>query len=95
VEVEFFGRRTDFLRSPALLSCLTGAPLVPSFILRQADGRYLGSTCEPIRVKQDGDLRVNVREAMQQFASILETKVAQYPHLWYQFYPYWGKPDEF
>ena len=94
VEVEFFGRRTAFLRSPALLSCLTGAPLVPSFILRQADGRYLGSTCEPIRVAREGDMAVNVRAAMQQFASVLETKVAAYPHLWYQFYPYWDKPDE-
>ena len=94
VEVEFFGRRTAFLRSPALLSCLTGAPLVPSFILRQADGRYLGSTCEPIRVEREGDPGVNVRAAMQQFAAILETKVAEYPHLWYQFYPYWREPDE-
>ena len=90
IDVEFFGRRTHFLRTPALLSCLTGAPMVPSFILRQPDGRYVGSSTEPIRVPRTGDRDANVRAAMQAFASLLEAKVAEYPHLWYQFYSYWG-----
>ncbi len=90
INVEFFGRRTGFLRSPALLSYLTGAPMVPSFILRQPDGRYLGSAAEPIRVVRNGDFNANVQSAMQAFASILEAKVAAHPHLWYQFYPVLG-----
>jgi lauroyl/myristoyl acyltransferase len=90
VDVEFFGRPTGFLRSPAILAYLTGAPLVPTFILRQPDGRYLGATAEPIRVTRTGDLEANVRQAMQTFAGHLQAKVAEYPHLWYQFYRYWG-----
>jgi lauroyl/myristoyl acyltransferase len=90
VDVEFFGRPTGFLRTPAVLGYLTGAPLVPSFILRQADGRYVGSVMEPIHVRRTGDRDADVRTAMQAFASVLEAKVAEYPHLWYQFYPYWG-----
>ncbi len=92
VDVEFFGRPTGFLRSPAILGYMTGVPLVPSFLLRQPDGRYLGVVAEPIHVPRTGDHHANARVVMQAFASVLEAKVAEYPHLWYQFYPYWGDP---
>jgi lauroyl/myristoyl acyltransferase len=94
VEVEFFGRRTGFLRTPALIGYLTGAPLVPSFILRQADGRYAGLGLDPIYVVRTGNRDANVQAAMQAFASALENIVRQYPHLWYHFYPYWGEADQ-
>lgn len=89
VDVDFFGRPTGFLRSPAILAYLTGAPLVPTFILRQPDGRYMGATEAPIRVPRGGDLDANVCGAMQAVARCLQAKVAEYPHLWYQFYRYW------
>jgi lauroyl/myristoyl acyltransferase len=93
VDVQFFGRRTGFVRAPALMGYLTGAPLVPSFILRQPDGRYAGFALDPIRVSRTGDRDANVQAAMQSFASALEAIVRQYPHLWYHFYPYWGAAD--
>jgi KDO2-lipid IV(A) lauroyltransferase len=94
VDVEFFGRPTGFLRSPALMGYFTGAPLLPAFILRQPDGRYAGVALDPIPVAQTGDRNANVRAAMQAFARVLEQQVRAYPHLWYQFYPYWGGADE-
>jgi lauroyl/myristoyl acyltransferase len=94
VDVEFFGRRTGFLRTPALIGYLANVPLVPSFMLRQPDGRYAGIQSDPIRVAPTGDLDANVQVAMQAFASVLEKEVRQYPHLWYHFYPYWGEADE-
>jgi len=90
VDVEFFGRPTGFLRSPALMAAATGAPLVPSFILRQPDGLYAGVASDPIYVDSSGDRDAAVQAAMQAFARLLETYVRAYPHLWYQFYPYWG-----
>jgi lauroyl/myristoyl acyltransferase len=93
IEVEFFGRPTGFLRSPALMGYLTGAPLVPVFILRQADGRYGGVALDPIRVARAGDRDRNVQAAMQAFASVLEVQVRAHPYRWYQFYPYWGEAE--
>ncbi len=90
VDVQFFGRRTAFLRTPALLGYLTGAPLVPSFILRQSDGRYAGLGLDPIHVARTGDRDANVQAAMQSFATALEKIVREYHHLWYHFYPYWA-----
>lgn len=94
VDVDFFGRPTPFLKSPAILSYLTGAPMVPTFILRQPDGRYLGLASPAIRLDHGDPLDETVRRAMQEFALVLQAKVAAYPHLWYQFYPYWepGRP---
>ena len=88
VEVEFFGRRTGFLRTPALVAALTGAPLVPCFIYREAGG--LAVECGPlIRVRSDGDLAANVRDAIQAVAALLEAHGRRHPEYWYQFYPVW------
>jgi lauroyl/myristoyl acyltransferase len=89
VEVEFFGRRRAFLRSPAMIAYLSGAPLLPSFMIRQADGRFLGVCGAPIRVDTSIPPEESVRYATQAFADELERRIRAHPHLWYQFYPYW------
>ncbi|HEY3384134.1 MAG TPA: hypothetical protein VGK32_20435 [Vicinamibacterales bacterium] len=94
VDVDFFDRKVGFLRTPALMAYMTGAPLLPAFVLRQADGRYTAFSSDPIYVPRTGDRDVNVRVAMQAFASALEVQVRKYPHLWYQFYPYWRDSTE-
>jgi predicted LPLAT superfamily acyltransferase len=35
-----------------------------------------------------------VQAAMQAFATALEGVVRQYPHLWYNFFPYWSTTDD-
>lgn len=90
VEVDFLGRRAAFLRTPALLGYLTGAPLLPSFVVRDGNGNFSGVSGEPIYVGREGDRDENVRRATQAFATVLETLVRGRPDLWYQFYPYWS-----
>lgn len=90
VEVEFFGQPTGFLQAPALMGYLTGAPLLPSFIMRQPNGLYSAYTSDPIRVSRTGNRDAAVQAAMQAFATALENEVRKYPHLWYHFYSYWG-----
>jgi KDO2-lipid IV(A) lauroyltransferase len=94
VAVNFFGRPTYFLRSPAIMGYLSGAPMVPSFILRQPDGSYAGLALDPIYVDRTGDRDTAVQAAMQAFATALEGVVRQYPHLWYNFFPYWSTADD-
>lgn len=89
IDVSFFGRRTFFLRTPALIAGLSGAPLVPASMIRQPDGRFVGWLGEPVRVESDGDSEEGQRRATQAIATQLEQQIRQYPHLWYQFYPYW------
>jgi KDO2-lipid IV(A) lauroyltransferase len=94
VEVEFFGRRIFFLRSPAIMAYLSGAPMIPSFILRQPDGSYAGLALDPIHVDRSGDRETAVQAAMQAFATALEGVVRQHPHLWYNFFPYWTTTND-
>jgi lauroyl/myristoyl acyltransferase len=89
VDVSFFGRRTGFLRSPAMIGYLSGAPLLPGFVIRQADGRFRASFGEPIILDAARPTEDSVRDATQDFAAQLEAQIRAHPHLWYQFYPYW------
>jgi lauroyl/myristoyl acyltransferase len=93
VDVEFFGRRSSFLRSPAMIAYLSGAPLLPSFMIRQPDGRFLGVCGAPIRVDTTLPPEESVRRATQAFAGELERRIRTHPHLWYQFYPYWEEQE--
>ena len=89
VDVTFFGRRTGFLRTPAMIASLSGAPMLPSFMIRQPDGRFLGVCGTPIFVDTGSSTEHSVQAATQAFASQLESRIREHPHLWYQFYPYW------
>jgi lauroyl/myristoyl acyltransferase len=93
VEVEFFGRRAAFLRSPAMIGYLSGAPLLPSFMVRQKDGRFTGYCADPIFVDPAKPTDEAVQAATQAFATRLEKEIRTYPHLWYQFYPYWREQE--
>jgi KDO2-lipid IV(A) lauroyltransferase len=91
VEVSFFGRPTKFLRTPAVMASLSGAPLVPCFVYR--DDRGVAIECGPlIRVSSEGDRDANVRDAIQAVAALIEGHIRRNPQYWYQFYPFWPAP---
>jgi phosphatidylinositol dimannoside acyltransferase len=89
VRVRFFGRDVFFLRAPALLAYLTGAPLLPCFIVRQDAGGFVTTLEAPIYVDRSVDRERGVQGAAQAFATVLERYVREHPECWYQFYPYW------
>ena len=89
VEVSFLGRRAWFLRTPAMMAYLTGAPMVPCFIERTGHARYSVQPGTPIDVSRDLPREEAIRAAAQQFADQLGTRIERNPHHWYQFYPYW------
>jgi KDO2-lipid IV(A) lauroyltransferase len=93
VAVRFFGRRAYFLRTPALLAYMTGAPLLPCSVVRLPSGRFRVRPGTPIVVSHDVDRDVAVQQAAQGFADQLEACIRESPHCWYQFYPYWASQD--
>ncbi len=89
LEVSFFGRPTQFLRTPALLALFADAPLVPCFVYR--DERGFAVECGPlIRVRSTGDRDANLRDAIQSVATLIEGHIRRNPQCWYQFYPFWS-----
>jgi KDO2-lipid IV(A) lauroyltransferase len=89
IEVSLLGRRAYFLRTPALLAYLTGAPIIPCFIVRRADGRFDMRVESAIDVARTQDRQVAVRDAAQRFADVLGRHILAKPECWYQFYSYW------
>ena len=89
IDVTFFGRPAGFLRTPAMIGYLSGAPLLPAFMIRQADDRFVGELGDPIMVDSTKPTEDAVRAATQAFAAQLEDRIRASPQLWYQLYPYW------
>ena len=89
VPVRFLDRDAWFLRTPAVLARLSGAPLVPCFIERIGPGRFRAEAAPPIYVDGSVDRDVAIQAAAQRFAAHLESRVRAHPEFWYQFYRYW------
>jgi KDO2-lipid IV(A) lauroyltransferase len=87
--VTLFGRRAWFLRTPALLAYLTGAPLVPCFIERTGPGRFRAILGELIELSPDEPRDAALARAVQAVADALEARVRARPECWYHFYRYW------
>jgi KDO2-lipid IV(A) lauroyltransferase len=94
VPVTFFGRRTWFLQTPALLAYLTGAPLVACFLERDGPGHFATKAVGPIVVDRALPRQAAIQEATQRIATAIEERVREHPHSWYHFYRYWDAQDD-
>ena len=89
VEVLFLDRRALFLRTPALMAFMTGAPLLPCFIERLRPGRFAVRAGVPVIVNRDRPREEAIQTAAQDFADQLSARVRSHPEFWYHFYRYW------
>jgi len=95
---EFFGRPAFFPRGPAMLALLSGAPILPVFILRMPDAGRAGSGgfrivfFDPIEPRGDARDEGAVEAIVAETASAIETMVRDHPDQWYCFYPFWDDP---
>jgi len=87
--VRLFGRDTLFPRGPYLLSYVSGAPILPTFMVLAEDNRYQPIVCEPIFPVRTGDRGRDVLILAQKMARVMEEYIRRYPDQWYMFYPFW------
>jgi KDO2-lipid IV(A) lauroyltransferase len=87
----FFGETASFPVGPFRLAAASGAPLLPVFVLVDADGRYQTIVKPPIPIddrSRDG-LDRSIHAAMASFVALLESTIRAHPAQWYQFTPFW------
>ncbi len=90
VTVPFFGHPTPLPAGAAHLSLATGAPIIPAFVVREADGRYTTLMEESIFFTgRPGRNREVVEEGMNRLARVFERYIRQYPDQWYTFFDFW------
>ena len=92
IDVDFFGRRTRFPMGVAILAMMTGAPVLPVFVVMEGNWRYRGIIEKPIYFdgSRRGERERVIREGMEKIVRVFEDYIRRYPDQWYNFYSYWG-----
>ncbi len=92
-EVPFFSHPTSFPLGPFLLSQVSGAPVLPAFVIRRSWLRYHVLMGDPIPAVSSsvtsGDDAAGLREAMCQAVRFLETTLTIHYDQWMNFFDFW------
>jgi KDO2-lipid IV(A) lauroyltransferase len=91
IDVDFFGRKTRFPMGVGMLAMMTGAPVLPVFVVMERGRKYRGIIEKPIHFdgSERGKRERVIREGMQEIARVFEDYIRRYPDQWYNFYSYW------
>jgi KDO2-lipid IV(A) lauroyltransferase len=88
VFVDFFGRQAWTPSGAAVLNYLTGAYIVPCFIVRKAFGHEVLIE-NPIEMADTGDKRKDIMENTQRYTKVIEDHIRKYPDHWVWFHDRW------
>lgn len=89
-EVSFFSEPAAFPLGPFLLSQVSGAPVLPGFVVRQGWLHYrvvMGNAIQPM---QCGNREANQREALGRAVRFLETTLPFHYDQWLNFFDFWS-----
>jgi len=92
-DVPFFCQPTSFPLGPFLLSQVSGAPVVPAFVIRRGWLRYQTLIGDPIPAVPAGlasaENQAGLYEAMCQAVRFLETTLTTHYDQWVNFFDFW------
>jgi lauroyl/myristoyl acyltransferase len=89
ITIPFFGKDTVFPKGPFLVAYISGAPILPAFVVLNENNRYVPIVEDPIEVERTGNRENDVRELAMRMARVVEKYIRRYPDQWYMFYPFW------
>jgi KDO2-lipid IV(A) lauroyltransferase len=87
--VPFFSEPADFPLGPFLLSQVSGAPVLPGFVVRQGWLRYRVLMGDPISPPTIDDRDAGPRDALRQAVGFLEKTLATHYDQWLNFFDFW------
>ncbi len=91
VIIDFFDRRTFGNKGLSVLALKTGAPVVPGFLIR--DGEKFRFVSGPeIPLIKTGDRQKDIEINTQQYNSVIEKFIRQYPDQWFWVHRRWKTP---
>jgi KDO2-lipid IV(A) lauroyltransferase len=88
-EVPFFGATASFPLGPFFLAYVSGAPVLPGFVVRDGWLRYRVIMGEPIELPQTGDRDCDLRSGLRPAVRFLEENVRRYYDQWLNFFEFW------
>ena len=88
-EVSFFSKPAVFPLGPFLLSQVSGAPVLPGFVVRESWLRYRILSGDPIFPGASGDPDADQRAALAQAVRFLEAQLSVHYDQWTNFFDFW------
>ena len=88
VDVEFFGETASMPAGPAVLSMMTGAPIMP-VILWHTDSGVEGSVGPAIAIPVDGDRDSRIQRMTQEMADAFAAGIRAHPQDWHMMQRLW------
>jgi KDO2-lipid IV(A) lauroyltransferase len=89
IEVEYFGRPAKFPVGPARFCLATGAPLLPTIMVRQPDDSFELIFEDPIYPPESGEKKELVQQLTQMVANVCEKYVRAHPEQFVNFFRIW------
>jgi KDO2-lipid IV(A) lauroyltransferase len=91
--IRFFGRDALFPFGPFLLARVSGAPILPGFVVRESWLRYRVLAGEPIHMDPFADDAVEQQKALASAVQLLEQRLVVYYDQWLNFFSFWPVQD--
>ncbi len=89
IVIDFFNKPTHFPEGPAALSLMTGASIIPGFMLRNSDDTFTLRIEKPVEFFPTGDKAKDLKNLIKVYNGIFEDYIRRYPDQWYVFRRFW------
>ncbi|HYM49996.1 MAG TPA: lysophospholipid acyltransferase family protein [Candidatus Limnocylindrales bacterium] len=89
VTVPFFNRPAVFPPGPASIALKTGAPIIPVWVRRQPDNKYVAEVEAPLEVSRTGDPSRDIQVTTERIVGFFERIIRREPDQWLVFLPVW------
>jgi KDO2-lipid IV(A) lauroyltransferase len=89
VFVDFFGRSAYTPTAPVKLGMVTGADLLPAFMIRKKDNTFKLMIEKPIEIPEEKGTDEDVKRYTQAWTDVLEKYIKKYPDQWVWLHPRW------
>lgn len=89
-ELPFFSGQARFPLGPFLLSMVSGAPVLPGFVVRERWLRYRVLMGDPIRPASTGDRDADLKASLGQAIRFLEDTLKSHYTQWLNFFDFWS-----
>ena len=91
IKVDFFGKPTILPKGPAVFSRRCGAPIIPTFVIRNADDSFIFRFDKMIEAEITEDENRDIIETTKKIARVLEDVIREYPTQWHVFRRFWER----
>ena len=92
--VDFFGRKACTTPVVALLALRTGAPVIPTFTIREGIGKFKVVIGEAIEVVSSGDNQRDIEKYTAIFTGVIESTIRRYTDQWFWLHRRWKTKPE-